>query len=294
MSNATLTGKGLTRSPTGSARSEGARLPHPPPLVTTPNPTTTRTDFRELCAELAFCWSRSTNPDDFSENAAPIIERMKAALAQPEPEDEAWQEFIEQVQHVQHVALREGEGPRFDLVECALALWREAIPPAPEPEFTADEVEMIQAPWSYLASANSLPAGHPHHPARTELDDNKREAVYAAVAEALGGAYDCLRVWSAWGCGTMGPDDFSLVGEDDDRVAEIADAAINALARPITQPVPVAERPWEREGWCDERGWCWMRRKYEPDGVTWRFMLPDPEASGYYRESLPHWALHHD
>jgi hypothetical protein len=23
------------------------------------------------------------------------------------------------------------------------------------------------------------------------------------------------------------------------------------------QPVPVSERPWEREGWCDKRGMCW-------------------------------------
>jgi hypothetical protein len=45
----------------------------------------TPTDWRALCAELVFCWSRTTNPDDFSENAAPIIERMSAALAQPEP-----------------------------------------------------------------------------------------------------------------------------------------------------------------------------------------------------------------
>jgi hypothetical protein len=63
------------------------------------------------------------------------------------------------------------------------------------------------------------------------LDDKNREAVYAAVAEALGDAYDCLRVWSAWGWGTMNSGDFSLVAEDSDRVAEIADAAINALAQ---------------------------------------------------------------
>jgi hypothetical protein len=42
--------------------------------------------FRALCAELTYCWSRTTNPDDFAENAAPIIGRMRAALAQPEPE----------------------------------------------------------------------------------------------------------------------------------------------------------------------------------------------------------------
>ncbi len=74
----------------------------------------------------------------------------------------------------------------------------------------------------------------------TELDDQQREAVYQAVAEALGsGAYDCLRVWSAWSYGTMGPDDFAPVAEDSDRVAEIADAAIEAIrAIPALAPEP--------------------------------------------------------
>ncbi len=61
--------------------------------------------------------------------------------------------------------------------------------------------------------------------------DITREQVKAAIADALGGgAYDCLRVWSAWNRGTMGADDFSPIAEDDDRVAEIADAVIAALA----------------------------------------------------------------
>jgi hypothetical protein len=42
--------------------------------------------FRALCAELTYCWSRTTNPDVFAENAAPIIGRMRAALSQSEPE----------------------------------------------------------------------------------------------------------------------------------------------------------------------------------------------------------------
>jgi predicted HD phosphohydrolase len=45
-----------------------------------------KTDWKALCAELTYCWSRTTNPDVFAENAAPIIGRMRAALAQPEPE----------------------------------------------------------------------------------------------------------------------------------------------------------------------------------------------------------------
>ena len=69
-----------------------------------------------------------------------------------------------------------------------------------------------------------------------ELDDQHRAAVRQAVAEALGsGAYDCTRVWSAWQVGTMGEDDFVLVAEDPDRVAEIADAAIEAI-RAIPAP----------------------------------------------------------
>lgn len=54
------------------------------------------------------------------------------------------------------------------------------------------------------------------------------EAVIDAVSAALGEAYDCTRTWSAWSYGTMSQDDFSMVAEDGDRVAEIARAAIDA------------------------------------------------------------------
>jgi hypothetical protein len=78
-----------------------------------------------------------------------------------------------------------------------------------------------------------------------ELDDQRREAVHRAVVEALGsGAYDCLRVWEAWDVGTMGPDDFVPLAKDSDRVAEIADAAIDAIrAVPLPAPAPVVECP---------------------------------------------------
>ena len=62
-----------------------------------------------------------------------------------------------------------------------------------------------------------------------------RESVIEAIAEALGDAYDCTRVWSAWSYGTMSQDDFSLVAEDRSRLEEIADAAM--LATAPTPPV---------------------------------------------------------
>jgi hypothetical protein len=71
------------------------------------------------------------------------------------------------------------------------------------------------------------------------IANEQRETVRAAVAEALGGAYDCHRAWEAWQVGTMDPDDFVLVASDDYRVAEIADAAIEAM-RPAAPQAPEA------------------------------------------------------
>lgn len=74
------------------------------------------------------------------------------------------------------------------------------------------------------------------------VTDSQREAVREAVTAALGEAYDCLRVWSAWSYGTMGPDDFRMVAEDDDRVNEITEAVISALTTPVAGWVSVEER----------------------------------------------------
>lgn len=55
-----------------------------------------------------------------------------------------------------------------------------------------------------------------------------REAIRDAVAQALGDTYDCTRVWSAWGVGTMSEDDFYPVAESEERLYEIVDAALMA------------------------------------------------------------------
>lgn len=73
-------------------------------------------------------------------------------------------------------------------------------------------------------------------PLAGEVADEQREKVMDAIAEALGDAYDCTRVWEAWSVGTMSQDDFSVVRDDQSRLAEIADAAILAL-RPQAVPM---------------------------------------------------------
>jgi hypothetical protein len=66
------------------------------------------------------------------------------------------------------------------------------------------------------------------------------------------------------------------------------------FARPTIKPVPVSERPWEREGWCDAEGRCaLLSQSLIPDCPTW---IVAPAAWGArfthsYTHSLPHHAL---
>jgi len=70
---------------------------------------------------------------------------------------------------------------------------------------------------------------------------------------------------------------------------EFARAVLARWGRPAVEPVPVAERPWERDGWCDKEGMCWMG----DDGgcgfvPSWRLCKPSDSCLAW---SLPHWAI---
>lgn len=54
----------------------------------------------------------------------------------------------------------------------------------------------------------------------------QRDLLIDALGGELGDSYDCTRVWSAWGYGTMGEQDFTRL---DERVPEIVDGLIAAL-----------------------------------------------------------------
>ncbi len=95
----------------------------------------------------------------------------------------------------------------------------------------------------------------------------------------------------------------------DQQVMEIAPVAIPSLtsdeadaycagfrrcAEAVTftiKPVPVSERPWEREGWCDEYGMCW---RFDPcDRGWWSYgpILPSDGDPAPFTYLLPHHAL---
>jgi len=54
------------------------------------------------------------------------------------------------------------------------------------------------------------------------------------------------------------------------------------------KPVPVSERPWEREGWCDNNGWCWG---FDADDTDPFWSFDKPEAWVCWTHVLPHYAL---
>jgi hypothetical protein len=79
-------------------------------------------------------------------------------------------------------------------------------------------------------------------------------------------------------------------------VVDNARAVIARLSRPTTQPTPVSERPWERKGWCDAQGRCWVGEPESGDfdvlPPEWKLVDPTIFASSARPIFLlPHWAL---
>ena len=74
-------------------------------------------------------------------------------------------------------------------------------------------------------------AGCRHIRQRTKqmTDTDTVERVKKALAETLGDALDCTRTWDAWHYGTMSDGDFVQVADDDERLEELARAAIAVL-----------------------------------------------------------------
>ncbi|MBU0917894.1 MAG: hypothetical protein KKD97_16235 [Gammaproteobacteria bacterium] len=72
-------------------------------------------------------------------------------------------------------------------------------------------------------------------PESSPRDEALSTAVWEAVQESLGDAYDCMRVWAAWQIGTMHADDFVRVADQASRVDEIASAVLDLLPPSVTK-----------------------------------------------------------
>lgn len=120
-------------------------------------------------------------------------------------------------------------------------------------------VDERRAQWDeYLAGFVPRASVAPVEAVQTTPDAIKT-AVMDALTDAIGScAYDCTRVWSAWQCGTMSDDDFVSIADDEDRIADIADAAINAIA--LHAPAVQGEAGKAKKKFLDARGEYYRQR----------------------------------
>lgn len=63
------------------------------------------------------------------------------------------------------------------------------------------------------------------------------------------------------------------------RAQRLIDEFEERQAAPV--PVPVSERPWEREGWCDKRGRCWCLSTLDGLPHRWWLVRPEPLSHGF-------------
>jgi hypothetical protein len=129
-------------------------------------------------------------------------------------------------------------------------------------------------------TGNSLP---PH------IDAEARAAL--AQLGPQGATDEALASFTSWFCRNYpGPD--TIIHKPEWHAPKVFRAAMSALirwGRPAIEPVPVAERPWEREEWCDAKGQCWMGDGGGGGFVpSWRLCKPSDSSLPW---SLPHHAL---
>ena len=105
----------------------------------------------------------------------------------------------------------------------------------PEPEFTDDEVDMIQAPWSYLTPPHPEPEG--------PTDKEIIGCMYKGAASLSG-------LEPTW-----------IARNTAECVAGVR-VALARWGRPAIKPVPVSERPiLKRDPFNDNQGRCWCGTK---------------------------------
>jgi hypothetical protein len=84
-----------------------------------------------------------------------------------------------------------------------------------------------------------------------DVAENLERFAALAQPEAVGPTDEQLKVayWEAFV-------EAAPCGADESWLAGLR--AVARLGRPAITPIPLSERPWERDGWCDSGGCCWM------------------------------------
>lgn len=253
--------------------------------------------FRAMCAELLNGLDELAHPRyPFPGYTRCAMDRARALLAQPEPEGPTDEDLTLTYAYAVAAAVDNKRGPfKQEEAEAAqlaglravLAKWGNLTPQPPADGEVAELVETLKgiAYWRRHGKPGGIVPG---------FFDIRQ-------ADRLDRAAEILERFALPACLVINPDKEALAVSmaadlaGPGRIELLPDDAQIIKPAEHPQPVPVIERPWEREGWCDEQGRCWLRRKHEEDGVTWRLMAPasvfDDAMPIYYAEALPANAL---
>ncbi len=221
-------------------------------------------DWKARCAELIdelHCYKNAHPQHDTD-----LIDRIRADLAQFETEG------LTEVTHEQLLRLKEVFGDPDSITrpwQVCMSLNR---------QYSSIQIvcsDLDQQDFDYLAQPGFLQK--PRRPASALMP----------IAERLPGPKDCdsegLLHLAENGLNALRN---QVISSQDDYDAIFV--ALNRLGRPAIKPVPVAERPWEREGWCDDNGWCWG---FDADDTDPCWVFDKPESWSCWTHSLPHNAL---
>jgi len=221
------------------------------------------TNWRALCAELTkkidYTWG------DIPEDVHELLDRARAALAQPEPAARNPDRY-ELGDAIRRSWLKRGQDSWCSIADDVLA----ELPglSQPEPEVAGsitDGRPMNQSYWLALlrhdAYAASFQSVDQYRSALIERASSPRAQPEPEGVPADEDLYDLADVFNG------------------DPVPAMR-RALELWGRPAIEPVPVAERPWEREkGWRDPDGECWW---CPPDGpLYWQMANPAMVYGGW-------------
>jgi hypothetical protein len=170
-----------------------------------------------------------------------------------------------------------GEGAR--LIGRALELWGNAGPSSLQVDDLVGQLRPMDPAASEAVAPLPYGCHAPVPPQGAEISDRELlELMPQQLRDAFAEAARCCALSSG---SEVLPGIFRVV----------LNTAAMGYARPAIQPVPVSERPWGREGWCDAEGHCW---RFDPcERGWWSYGAPTNLMGSPvpWTHMAPHWAL---
>jgi hypothetical protein len=237
------------------------------------------TTFRALCAELLQPLSEYDSANPYHEHRD-LITRARAELAKPEPVGPSLEDLGPLISWLTESATQSADAGRS--TDAGMLTWAAQVvgervdEDAPEPE--------PQGPTAWMYRGEPDFDGERWRESWKVTLDEK-------LARYMSGNKEPVPLWDRPAIepvpqGPTSDELRTIAAEFAIRTAEEFTRAVLARwGRPATDPTPVSERPWERDGWCDAQGTCWM---WHPINFHYCLCRPDPSV---HTHSLPHWVL---